>query len=138
MLRSRGSQGPPLSAEVRQKTKILTRTSLTENLRSDYVRTARAKGLTTRRIVGVHTLRNSLIPVVTYIGIDVGILLGGALVTEGIFNVPGVGQLVFLAIEANDTPVIIGVVTILTIVFLISNLLVDILYAALDPRIRYE
>jgi ABC-type dipeptide/oligopeptide/nickel transport system permease component len=116
----------------------LTRTSLIENLRSDYVRTARAKGLTTRRIVGVHTLRNSLIPVVTYIGIDVGILLGGALVTEGIFNVPGVGQLVFLAIEANDTPVIIGVVTILTIVFLISNLLVDILYAALDPRIRYE
>ncbi len=116
----------------------LTRTSLIENLRSDYVRTARAKGLTTRRIVGVHTLRNSLIPVVTYIGIDIGLLLGGALVTEGIFNIPGVGQLVFLAIEANDTPVIIGVVTILTLVFLVSNLLVDILYAALDPRIRYE
>jgi ABC-type dipeptide/oligopeptide/nickel transport system permease component len=116
----------------------LTRTSLIENLRSDYVRTARAKGLTTRRTVGVHTLRNSLIPVVTYIGIDVGLLLGGALVTEGIFNVPGVGQLVFLAVGANDTPVIIGVVTILTIVFLASNLLVDILYAALDPRIRYE
>jgi ABC-type dipeptide/oligopeptide/nickel transport system permease component len=116
----------------------LTRTSLIENLRSDYVRTARAKGLATRRIVGVHTLRNSLIPVVTYIGIDVGLLLGGALVTEGIFNVPGIGQLVFLAIEANDTPVILGVVTILTLVFLVANLLVDILYAALDPRIRYE
>jgi oligopeptide transport system permease protein len=116
----------------------LTRTSLIENLRSDYVRTARAKGLTTRRIVGVHTLRNSLVPVVTYIGIDVGLLLGGALVTEGIFNVPGIGQLVFLAIEANDTPVILGVVTILTVVFLVANLLVDILYAALDPRIRYE
>jgi peptide/nickel transport system permease protein/oligopeptide transport system permease protein len=116
----------------------LTRTSLIENLRSDYVRTARAKGLTTRRTIGVHTLRNSLIPVVTYIGIDVGVLLGGALVTEGIFNVPGVGQLVFLAIQANDTPVIIGVVTILTLVFLVSNLIVDILYAALDPRIRYE
>jgi oligopeptide transport system permease protein len=116
----------------------LTRTSLIENLRSDYVRTARAKGLTSRRIVGVHTLRNSLIPVVTYIGIDVGLLLGGALVTEGIFNVPGIGQLVFLAIDANDTPVIIGVVTILTLVFLVANLLVDILYAALDPRIRYE
>jgi len=116
----------------------LTRTSLIENLRADYVRTARAKGLTGSRIVGIHTLRNSLIPVVTYIGIDIGLLLGGALVTEGIFNIPGVGQLVFLAIGANDTPVILGVVTILTIVFLVSNLLVDILYAALDPRIRYE
>jgi len=116
----------------------LTRTSLIENLRSDYVRTARAKGLTSSRTVGVHTLRNSLIPVVTYIGIDIGLLLGGALVTEGIFNIPGVGQLVFLAIQANDTPVILGVVTILTVVFLVANLLVDVLYAALDPRIRYE
>lgn len=116
----------------------LTRTSLIENLRSDYVRTARAKGLTTRRTIGIHTLRNSLIPVVTYIGIDVGVLLGGALVTEGIFNVPGVGQLVFIAVQANDTPVILGVVTILTLVFLIANLIVDVLYAALDPRIRYE
>ncbi len=116
----------------------LTRTSLIENLGADYVRTARAKGLTGRRVVGVHTLRNSLIPVVTYIGIDIGLLLGGSLVTEGIFNIPGVGQLVFLAIRANDTPVIIGVVTLLTIVFLVANLLVDIFYAALDPRIRYE
>ena len=116
----------------------LTRTSLIENLRSDYVRTARAKGLATRRIVGIHTLRNSLIPVITYIGIDIGFLLGGSLVTEGIFNIPGVGQLVFLAIQANDSPVIIGVVTILTVVFLVSNLVVDILYAALDPRIRYD
>ena len=116
----------------------LTRTSLIENLRSDYVRTARAKGLTPSRTVGIHTLRNSLIPVVTYIGIDIGLLLGGSLVTEGIFNIPGVGQLVFLAIQSNDTPVIIGVVTIITIVFLVSNLIVDILYAALDPRIRYE
>jgi peptide/nickel transport system permease protein/oligopeptide transport system permease protein len=116
----------------------LTRTSLIENLRSDYVRTARAKGLSPRRTIGIHTLRNSLIPVVTYIGIDVGALLGGALVTEGIFNVPGVGQLIFLAVQANDTPVILGVVTILVIVFLVANLIVDILYAALDPRIRYE
>lgn len=116
----------------------LTRTSLIENLRSDYVRTARAKGLATSRVVGVHTLRNSLIPVVTFIGIDIGFALGGAIVTEGIFNVPGVGQLTFLAIQANDTPVILGVVTILVVVFLVANLLVDILYAALDPRIRYE
>ncbi len=116
----------------------LTRTSLIENLRSDYVRTARAKGLSTSRIVGVHTLRNSLIPVITYIGIDIGFLLGGSLITEGIFNVPGVGQLVFQAVRSNDAPVVIGVVTILTVIFLISNLIVDILYAALDPRIRYE
>jgi ABC-type dipeptide/oligopeptide/nickel transport system permease component len=116
----------------------LTRTSLIENLRSDYVRTAKAKGLTTRRTIGIHTLRNSLIPVVTYIGIDVGLLLGGSIVTEGIFNVPGVGLLTFTAIERNDTPIIIGVVTILAMAYLIANLLVDILYAALDPRIRYE
>ncbi len=116
----------------------LTRTSLIENLRSDYVRTAKAKGLTTSRTIGIHTLRNSLIPVVTYIGIDIGVLLGGALVTEGIFNVPGIGQLIFISVQANDTPVIIGVATILVIVFLVANLIVDILYAALDPRIRYE
>jgi ABC-type dipeptide/oligopeptide/nickel transport system permease component len=116
----------------------LTRTSLIENLRADYVRTAKAKGLTTRRTIGIHTLRNSLIPVVTYIGIDVGLLLGGSIVTEGIFNVPGVGLLTFTAIERNDTPIIIGVVTILAMAYLIANLLVDILYAALDPRIRYE
>ena len=116
----------------------LTRTSLIENLRSDYVRTARAKGLTNRRTIGIHTLRNSLIPVVTYIGIDIGTLMGGALVTEAIFNIPGIGQLVFISVQANDTPVIIGVATILVIVFLVANLVVDILYAALDPRIRYE
>ena len=116
----------------------LTRTSLIETMRSDYVRTARAKGLKPSRVVGIHALRNSLIPVITYIGIDIGALMGGALVTEGIFNIPGVGQLVFQAIQTNDIPVVLGVVTILTIVFLVANLLVDILYAALDPRIRYE
>ena len=86
----------------------------------------------------MHALRNSLSPVVTFIGFDFGALLGGAVVTEGIFNVPGVGQLVYLAIQANDVPVIIGVVTILVLVFLVANLIVDILYAALDPRIRYD
>ena len=116
----------------------LTRTSLIENLRSDYVRTARAKGLTTSRAVGIHTLRNSLIPVITYIGIDVGLLMGGAIVTEGIFNVPGHRPARFQSIKLNDTAVILGVVTILVIVFLLANLVVDILYAALDPRIRYE
>lgn len=116
----------------------LTRTSLIENLRADYVRTARAKGLANRRVVGVHTLRNSLIPVVTYIGIDIGNLMGGALVTEGIFNIPGVGGLIFQSVRANDSTVIIAVVAILALVYLTANLMVDILYAVLDPRIRYE
>jgi ABC-type dipeptide/oligopeptide/nickel transport system permease component len=116
----------------------LTRTSLIENLRADYVRTARAKGLPPRRTIGVHALRNSLIPVVTYIGIDIGMLMGGALITETIFSIPGIGQLVFLAVEFQDALVIIGVVTLLVLVFLVANLIVDVLYAVLDPRIRYD
>jgi oligopeptide transport system permease protein len=116
----------------------LTRASVIETGGQDFVRTAASKGLSRNRIVPVHILRNSLIPVVTYIGIDIGLLLGGAIVTEAIFNVQGVGQLSFQAIQANDPPVILGVVTILTVVFLVANLIVDILYAALDPRIRYE
>jgi peptide/nickel transport system permease protein/oligopeptide transport system permease protein len=116
----------------------LTRTSLIEVLRADYVRTARAKGLPRSRVVGVHALRNSLIPVITYIGIDIGALMGGALVTEGIFNIPGVGGLVFRSVRAGETPVVIAVATLLTLVFLIASLLVDLLYAVLDPRIRYD
>ena len=116
----------------------LTRTSLIETLRSDYVRTARAKGLQRRRIVGIHALRNSLIPVVTYIGIDIGTLMAGALVTEGIFNIPGIGGLTFVSVRGNQIPVVIAVATLLTLVFLIASLLVDLLYAVLDPRIRYE
>ena len=116
----------------------LTRTSLVESLRSDYVRTARAKGLKPIRVVGVHALRNSLIPVVTYIGIDVGALMGGAIVTEGIFNIPGIGGLTFQSIRNGETPVVIAVVVLLTLVFLLTSLLVDLLYAVLDPRIRYE
>lgn len=116
----------------------LTRTSLIETLRSDYVRAARAKGLQRRRIVGIHALRNSLIPVVTYIGIDVGSLMAGALITEGIFNIPGIGGLTFTSVRGGETPVVIAVATFLTLVFLFASLLVDLLYAVLDPRIRYE
>lgn len=116
----------------------LTRTSLIENLRADYVRTARAKGLSGARVVGVHTLRNSLIPVVTFIGVDIGALMAGALITEGIFNIPGVGQLVFNAVRAQEGPVVLAVVTMLVLVFMLANLLVDMLYAVLDPRIRYD
>ncbi|MGN6576899.1 MAG: ABC transporter permease [Nocardioides sp.] len=116
----------------------LTRTSLVENLRSDYVRTATAKGLTRRRVVGRHALRNSLIPVITYLGIDLGALMGGAIITEGIFNLPGIGQQVFLSIHAQEGPVVVGIVTALVLVFILANLVVDVLYAVLDPRIRYE
>jgi oligopeptide transport system permease protein len=116
----------------------LTRTSLVENLRADYVRTATAKGLSRRRVVGRHALRNSLIPVVTYLGIDFGSLLGGAIVTEGIFNIPGIGQQVFQSVRAQEGPVVVGIVTALVLVFILANLAVDLLYGVLDPRIRYE
>ena len=116
----------------------LTRASITENRRSDYVRTAKAKGLTPRRITGVHTLRNSLIPVVTYLAIDLGALLGGAIVTESVFNIPGLGNEVFSAIVRQEGTVVVGITTFLVIVFMITNLLVDVLYAVLDPRIRYD
>ncbi|MBA2725923.1 MAG: ABC transporter permease, partial [Actinobacteria bacterium] len=107
----------------------LTRTSLAENLRGDYVRTAVAKGMSRTRVIGVHTLRNSLIPVITYIGADVGALLGGAIVTEGIFNITGIGGLTFRAIRLQEGALVVGVVTLLVLVFLLVNLLVDLLYA---------
>ncbi|MFC6883172.1 MULTISPECIES: ABC transporter permease [Actinomadura] len=116
----------------------LTRTSLAENLRADYVRTAHAKGLGRARVVGRHALRNSLIPVVTYLGVDFGSLMGGAIVTEGIFNLPGIGQQVFQSIQLKEGPVVVGAVTLLVLIFLLVNLVVDLLYGWLDPRIRYE
>jgi ABC-type dipeptide/oligopeptide/nickel transport system permease component len=116
----------------------LSRTSLVENLRADYVRTAKAKGLSTRRVIGIHTLRNSLIPVVTYLAIDLGALMGGAIITETIFNLPGLGRAVFEATRAQEGTVVIGIATFLVIVYMLANLFVDILYGVLDPRIRYE
>jgi oligopeptide transport system permease protein len=116
----------------------LTRGNVAENLRSDYVRTAKAKGLTTGRIVGVHTLRNSLIPVITFVGADLGTLMGGAIVTERIFNINGVGGFIFRSIAQRDGTSVVGAVTILVIIFLLANLLVDILYGVLDPRISND
>ncbi len=116
----------------------LTRTSVVENLRSDYVRTARAKGLRPSRVVGVHVLRNSLIPVVTSLGIDLGSLMGGAIITEGVFNIPGVGFNLFRGIRTEDGPLVVGFVSVLVMVYLLASLAVDLLYAVLDPRIRYE
>ncbi|HNQ05843.1 MAG TPA: ABC transporter permease [Tetrasphaera sp.] len=116
----------------------LTRTNLSENLRADYVRTAVAKGLTRRRVIGVHTLRNSLIPVVTFLGADFGGLLGGAIVTERIFNIRGVGGYIFTSIHNRDGVAVVGAVTMLVIVYLFMNLIVDLLYGVLDPRISHD
>ena len=116
----------------------LTRTSLAENLQADYVRTARAKGLRPRTVVIKHTLRNSLLPVVTYIGADAGALLGGAIVTEAVFNIPGLGRAVFDGVQSQEGAVVVGIVTLMVLFFILANLVVDVLYAVLDPRIRYQ
>jgi ABC-type dipeptide/oligopeptide/nickel transport system permease component len=116
----------------------LTRTSLVENLRADYVRTATAKGLRRGRVVGVHALRNSLIPVITFLGVDLGALMGGAIITETVFNLPGIGRAVFDAVGRQEGTVVVGIVTFLVLIYMVSNLLVDVLYAVLDPRIRYD
>ena len=116
----------------------LTRASLTENLRADYVRTAKAKGLTPRRAIGLHALRNSMIPVVTFIGYDFGGLLGGAIITERVFNIQGVGGYIWKGINSRDGVAVVSTVTVLVIVYLLVNLLVDLLYGVLDPRISHD
>lgn len=116
----------------------LTRASLLETLAKEYVHTAVAKGLPRRWVVGKHALRNAIIPVITYLGIDLGFLLSGAVVIEGVFNLPGVGLLIFNAIQNKDGAVVVGVATLFVLVFLLGNLAVDVLYAVLDPRVRYK
>ena len=115
----------------------LTRGAMVETLSADFVRTATAKGLPRRRVVSVHIFRNSLIPVVTYLGIDIGNLMVGAIVTEGIFNIHGVGGTVFQAVKLGQGPTVVAFVAVMVIIFMLANLLVDLLYAVLDPRIRY-
>ena len=115
----------------------LTRQSVSENLTADYVRTARAKGLSNVAVMGRHVLRNSLIPVVTYIGTDLGGLMAGAIVTEGIFGISGVGGTMYQAILKGEPTTVVSFTMVLIIVYIFANLLVDLLYALLDPRIRY-
>ncbi|OBJ04348.1 ABC transporter permease [Mycobacterium alsense] len=115
----------------------LTRSAVAANAHADYVRTATAKGLSRRRVVMVHILRNSLIPVVTFLGADLGSLMGGAIVTEGIFNIHGVGGVLYQAVTRQEAPTVVSIVTVLVLIYLVTNLVVDLLYAALDPRIRY-
>ncbi|ANQ76947.1 Oligopeptide transport system permease protein oppB [Corynebacterium pseudotuberculosis] len=115
----------------------LTRQSVSENLRADYVRTARAKGLNGRNVTMRHVLRNSLIPVPPYLGADLGALMGGAIVTEGIFGINGVGGTMYQAILKGEPTTVVSFTTVLVIVYIIANLVVDLIYALLDPRIRY-
>src|SRR5262245_2083525 len=114
----------------------LTRTSLLEVFSQDYIRTARAKGLSERRVVYRHGLRSGLTPVVTQLGIDVGALLGGAIVTENVFGLPGLGQLAVQSVTTQDLPVIIGIVLLAALFIILANIAVDALYAVLDPRVR--
>ena len=116
----------------------LTRQSVSENVSADYVRTARAKGLSGGVVMTRHILRNSLIPVATFIGGDLGALMGGAIITEGIFNIHGVGGTLWNAIIKGEPQTVVSVTTVLVLVYIIANLIVDLLYAVLDPRIRYE
>lgn len=116
----------------------LVRSTLLEVLGQDYVRTARAKGLAERVVIWHHALKNALIPVVTVVGLEFGTLLGGAVITETVFAWPGVGSLVIKAIGQKDFPVVVGTVTILSASFVLINLVVDLLYGYLDPRVRYR
>jgi ABC-type dipeptide/oligopeptide/nickel transport system permease component len=115
----------------------IMRSQLLEVMNQDYIRTAKAKGLSRRQVIVHHALKNALIPVVTYIGIDFGAMLSGAILTETVFNWPGVGYEIYRAITQRDWPIVMGGVTIIVIVVMIINLLVDVSYAFLGPRIRY-
>lgn len=116
----------------------MTRTTMLETVNTDYIRTARAKGLAERTVVLKHGLRNALIPVVTLIGIDFGTLIGSAVLTETVFNWNGMGSYIVSAAQGRDAPVVLGLTLIIVIVYVLINLLVDLSYGVLDPRIRYD
>ncbi len=116
----------------------LLRSNLSEVLGEDYIRTARAKGLSERAVVWRHGVRAAITPVITVLGLDIGILLGGAILTETVFNIPGIGRLAYTAIRTADLPVIQGTVLFGAVFIIIANLVVDVLYAFLDPRVRFQ
>jgi peptide/nickel transport system permease protein len=113
------------------------RGNLTEVLSEDYIRTARAKGLRERRVIMRHGVRSAVTPIVTILGLDLGILLGGAILTETVFNIPGIGRLAFDAIQKSDLPTVQGTVVLAAFFIILLNLVVDVIYAFLDPRVRY-
>jgi ABC-type dipeptide/oligopeptide/nickel transport system permease component len=115
----------------------IMRSQLLEVMNQDYIRTARAKGLSRRDVIWHHALKNALIPVVTYIGNDFGAMMAGAILTETVFNWPGVGYETYRAISSRDWPIVLGSVTVIVVLVMVINLIVDVSYAFLDPRIRY-
>jgi oligopeptide transport system permease protein len=115
----------------------LTRGSVLENLRADHVDTAVAKGLPRRLVIRRHVLRNSMIPVVSLLGLNLGGLLGATVLIEGSFNLPGIGYQIFVGIQQHNGPVVVGIGTLIVLIYILVNLMVDITYAVLDPRIRY-
>jgi len=115
----------------------MVRGNLMETMTEDYIRMARAKGLSERKVIYKHGLRSALTPVVTMLGIDIALLLGGAVVTETVFQLPGIGQYVITAITVNDFPPVMGVTVLGALFIVVANLLVDVVYAFLDPRVRY-
>jgi oligopeptide transport system permease protein len=127
-----------IATSITAVTARLMRTTLLDTMREDYLRTARAKGLTERRVFTVHALRNAFIPIVTVLAIDLGALLGGTIVTESVFNIPGIGFRITRAIIQRDSTMIVGVSVFLVMAYLVINLIVDLIYAWLDPRIRYD
>jgi oligopeptide transport system permease protein len=114
----------------------LTRESMINSLNSDYIRAAKARGVPRSSLLGKHVLRNSMIPTVTFLATDLGYLLGGAVVVEGIFNLPGIGNLLFTSIRTQQGPTVVGIATALILIFLVTSIIVDLIQAALDPRTR--
>ena len=116
----------------------MTRSSMLEVLRQDYIRTARSKGLAEQVVVGLHALKNAMIPILTVIGTAFGVLLGGAVIVETVFAYPGIGRLVVAAVQRRDYPVIQGALLLISSIYVLVNLLVDVLYTLIDPRIKYN
>jgi peptide/nickel transport system permease protein len=114
----------------------LTRATMLEIMGEDYIRTARAKGLTEKVVIGRHAMRSTWTPVLTLLGLDLGALLGGAVLTESTYNLPGLGHLAIDSIETKDLPLILGVTLIAALFICVANLFVDLLYAVIDPRVR--
>jgi peptide/nickel transport system permease protein len=115
----------------------MTRNNLLETLGEDYIRTARAKGLSERTVIFKHGLRASLTPIVTMFGLDIALLVGGAIITESVFNLQGVGWLAIQSAQNQDLPTLVGVIMLTASAVAIMNLVVDVLYAFIDPRVRY-
>ena len=127
-----------LALQITSQISRFMRASMLDNLGQDYVRTARAKGMEERTVVMVHVLRNSMIPVVTVIALGIPAIFGGAIITEQVFKVNGIGQLLITAIQANDLPMVQTLTFIFAVLIVLFNLLADVLYGILDPRIRYD